>query len=333
MSELPRSAFRFDPELVRAFVQDRLDDAGRATLADEVARMLPFHLQLPHPVIADLVAVTGHLGGDEALLRWLDGYAGRPRVTARLFQVINLLDRWSAIPGVVQALEQRRARDPYPHALAGYLIPDTNAGTLASLGQLIESRLADDRLDEAGCLALRSLALLADIAPAAAELDRRAAELKHQVRALRDLVAPWRSAAPITPAADTRRPRADHRRGAVRCARRGQPSGIARSSRNCSASQTTAGPFGSTPGMRSSVSYASATHRTISSRSFSRRRAEQATHLRLHPASSPPTRIGPRAANCGNGLGPSGGSGAAPHRRARPAPRSRRCHPQLPLPG
>ena len=65
-------------------MQDRLDDAGRATLADEVARMLPFHLQLPNPVIADLVAVTGHLGGDEALLRWLDGYPGRPRVTARL---------------------------------------------------------------------------------------------------------------------------------------------------------------------------------------------------------------------------------------------------------
>jgi hypothetical protein len=190
MSELPRSAFRFDPEPVRAFVQDRLDDAGRATLADEVARMLPFHLQLPNPMIADLVAVTGHLGGDEALLRWLDGYPGRPRVTARLFQVIDLLDRWSAVPGVVLALEQRRARDPYPHALAGYLIPDTNAGTLASLGQLIESRLADDRLDEAGCLALRSLALLEDIAPAAAELDRRAAELEHQVRVLRDLVAP-----------------------------------------------------------------------------------------------------------------------------------------------
>ena len=152
MSELPRSAFRFDPELVRAFVQDRLDDAGRAALADEVARLLPFHRQLPHPVIADLVAVTGHLGGDEALLRWLDGYAGRPRVTARLFRVINLLDRWSAVPGVVLALEQRRARDPYPHALARYLTPDTTAGTLASLGQLIESRLADDRLDEAGCL-------------------------------------------------------------------------------------------------------------------------------------------------------------------------------------
>ena len=35
-----------------------------------------------------------------------------------------------------------------------------------------------------------TLALLADIAPAAAELDRRAAELEHQVRVLRDLVAP-----------------------------------------------------------------------------------------------------------------------------------------------
>jgi hypothetical protein len=190
MSELPRSAFRFDPELVSAFLQDRLDDAGRATLADEVARLLPFHTQLPHQVTADLVAFTGHLGGDEALLRWLDGYPGRSRVTVRLFRVIDLLDRWSAVPGVVLALEQRRARDPYPHALAGYLVPDTTSGTLAGLGQLIESRLADDRLDEAGCVALRSLALLADIAPAAAELDRQAAELEHDVRVLRDLVAP-----------------------------------------------------------------------------------------------------------------------------------------------
>jgi hypothetical protein len=190
MSELPRSGFRFDPGLVRAFVQDRLDDAGRAALADEVARMLPFHAQLPDPVAADLVTLTRHLGGDEALLEWLDGYPGRPRVTARLIRVIDLLDRWSAVPGVVRALEHVRARDPYPHALAGYLVPDTTSATLAGLAQLIESRLADDRLDEAGCLALRSLALLADLAPAAAELDRRAAELEHEVRVLRDLVAP-----------------------------------------------------------------------------------------------------------------------------------------------
>ena len=189
MYELPRSAFSLDPELVRAFVEDRLDDAGRAVLADEVAALLPFHRELPHPVIADLAAVTEHLGDDEALLRWLDGYPGRPRLTARLFRVIDLLDRWSAVPSVVLTLEQRRARDPYPHGLAGYLVPDTTAGTLASLGQLIEDRLADDRLDEAGCLALRSLELLADIAPAAAELDRRAAELEHQVQVLRDLVA------------------------------------------------------------------------------------------------------------------------------------------------
>ena len=197
---------------------------------------------------------------------------GRPRVTARLFRVIDLLDRWSAVPGVVLALEQRRARDPYPHALAGYLVPDTTSGTLASLGQLIESRLADDRLDEAGCLALRSLALLADIAPAAAELDRRRRSWSIRCGFCGIWSLRWRSAAPTTPAADARRPRADHRRRSM-CggSRTGQPSGAARRScRNCSASQTRAGPFGFTPGLRSSVSYASATHRTISSRSFSR---------------------------------------------------------------
>src|SRR3954453_17556996 len=55
----------------------------------------------------------------------------------------------------------------------------------------------------------------------------------------------------------------------------------------------------------------------------SRRAATTASTL----ASSPPTRIGPRAANCGNGLGPSGGSGPAP-----PAPAGSACPAKPTLP-
>jgi hypothetical protein len=180
-----QSAFRFDPELVTAFTENRLDDAGDAELAEQVARLLPFHAQLPHPIVARLLQLTGVLGGDEALLDWLNRHPGRPRVTARQYPLITLLDTYSANPGVIRALGELRAHDPYPHHLAGHLPPESTDHTLASLGQQIELLLADDRSDDAVRLSLRSLALLADIAPRAADLDDRAAALAAQVDALR----------------------------------------------------------------------------------------------------------------------------------------------------
>jgi hypothetical protein len=174
------SAFRLDRDLVTAFVRQQLDDAGQAELAEQVSRLLPFHAQLPNPLTGDLVELTRTLGGDEGLLRWLDHFPGRPQVTARAYGVIALLDFYSATPGVVRALRELRVRDPYPHELAAYLSPDTGDYTLASLGQQIESLLAEGDPDEAVQLALRSLALLADIAPAAAELDHRADGLADQ---------------------------------------------------------------------------------------------------------------------------------------------------------
>jgi hypothetical protein len=190
MDELPSSAFRHYPELVTAFVENQLDDAGRAELANQIARLFPFHSLLPNPIAASLGKVNKSIGGDEALLRWLDDHPGRPRVTARLFRVIALLDRYSANSGVVQALQELRAHDPYPHDLTGYLLPDTTPRTLASLSQQIESLLAKDQLDEAGCLALRSLALLREIAHRAAELDQHATGLGAEVEILQEQVRP-----------------------------------------------------------------------------------------------------------------------------------------------
>jgi hypothetical protein len=61
---------------------------------------------------------------------------------------------------------------------------------LASLGAEIQQLLGRDRLADAGNLALRALALLSDIAPRAAELDRRAADLGPAVESLRDRLRP-----------------------------------------------------------------------------------------------------------------------------------------------
>ncbi|MDT7613444.1 MAG: hypothetical protein QOF00_891 [Pseudonocardiales bacterium] len=182
MPELPASAFQIDPERITAFVEDRMDDSAQAELADDVARLLPFHDELPHPLVADLTRLRKHLGGDEALLAWLDRWPGRPRLTARLYRVIALLDLHSGSAAVVQALSELRERDPYPHGLAGHLVPDTTTYTLASLSQEIEELLGDDRPEEARALAVQSLMLLADIAPRAAELDPGADGLASTVR-------------------------------------------------------------------------------------------------------------------------------------------------------
>ena len=190
MSELPGTAFDLDPDLVAAFRAGRLDDEELARLADQVSRVLPFRAELPNPLAASLVRVAERVGGDEALLRWLDGFPGRPRLTARLFWVIDVLDRYSAADGVLEALGELRARDPFPHGLEGHLVPDTASYTLASLGEEIQELLAQDRLEDAGNLALRALALLSDIAPRAAELDWQAADLALAVRSLWDRLRP-----------------------------------------------------------------------------------------------------------------------------------------------
>jgi hypothetical protein len=203
MNEVPSTAFDLDPDLVAAFRAGKLDVEECARLADQVSRVLPFSRELPNPLATSLVRVAERVGGDEALLRWLDGFPGRPRLTARLFWVIGVLDRYSAADGVLGALGELRARDPFPHGLEGHLVPDTASYTLASLGEEIEELLGRDRLADAGNLALRALALLSDIAPRAAELDRHAADLGPTVRSLcdrlRPLVEPDRPVGTVTP--------------------------------------------------------------------------------------------------------------------------------------
>jgi hypothetical protein len=188
--DLPPPAFHLDPDLVDEFASGTLDHARQAELADQVARLLPFHHQLPNPVTAALLRVAETVGGDKRLMSWLDRYPGRPRVTARVYGVIVFLDSWSANPGVVQALAERRAVERYPAGLAGHLVPDTDSATLASLSTRIEELLGDDRLDEAVTVALRSLALLAELGPRAAALDPRTKSLADQARALSSAVQP-----------------------------------------------------------------------------------------------------------------------------------------------
>jgi hypothetical protein len=174
-----------DRALVDAFTSGKLDPAGETALAEQVAWLVPVHWTLPNPAVSALAGLTKHLGGEPALYAWLDRHPGRPRLVARTYRLIGLLDRISDQPAVVTALAELRARDGDPAGLRGYLVPDTDAGTLASLGEQIELLLADDPVEDALRLALSTVDVLHRLAPRVAELDPGLSGLGEELEQIR----------------------------------------------------------------------------------------------------------------------------------------------------
>jgi Lon protease-like protein len=92
----------------------------------------------------------------------------------------------------VDALREFREKTPYPRGLAEYMPPDTNHETLASVSYAIESRLADDRLDESRRVAEAAVELLHTLATRAAEIDPQGGDLAAEIEsARRDLREAW----------------------------------------------------------------------------------------------------------------------------------------------
>jgi hypothetical protein len=185
----PVPGFSLDPTLVKRFVADQLDERGQAELADQVSHLIAFHAELPNALVAKLASITKHLGGETELVAWLEGFPGRPRTVARLFALIELLDRLSAEPAVVAALSELRAGTPYPPGMDGYLSPDTNDETLSGLAWYIESLVADDRVAEAVRLALDAAALLIQVLRRARELDPELPDVGGLVDRAREAIA------------------------------------------------------------------------------------------------------------------------------------------------
>ncbi|MEU6097252.1 hypothetical protein [Streptomyces sp. NPDC047079] len=165
------SGFTLDPVLVSDFVAGTLDARGEAALAGQVARLMPVHWALPNKLTETMTQVVDHLGGQRELMAWLDRHPGLPRLTARLYVFMGLLDRFSANPAVVTALRESRERTPYPRGLHDYLVPETDDETLGSLAYKIEELLGDGRRDDATELALATAEWLRETAPRAEELD------------------------------------------------------------------------------------------------------------------------------------------------------------------
>ncbi|MGW0086979.1 hypothetical protein [Streptomyces sp. NPDC003393] len=171
------AGFDVDQKLVGGFVAGTLDPRGEADLAEQVAHLLPLHAFLPTPFTEELTRVIDHLGGQRGLMTWLDRHPGRPRLVARLYVLMRLLDQYSEESAVVTALRESRAETPYPAGLREYLVPDTGDETLADLSSKIEELLGDDLEDKAVELALATTAWVHDIAPRAERLDPKVGDL------------------------------------------------------------------------------------------------------------------------------------------------------------
>ncbi|WP_189186821.1 hypothetical protein [Streptomyces albiflavescens] len=171
------AGFGLDPALVSDFVAGTLDPQGEAALADQVARLLPFHWVLPNKTTESVTQVIDHLGGQRELMAWLDRHAGLPRLVARMYVLEGLLDQFSEERAVVTALRESREQTPYPPGLRGYLVPETDDETLGSIAFKIEELLGDGRKDEAVELALATVAWLRQVAPRAEQLDSKVGDM------------------------------------------------------------------------------------------------------------------------------------------------------------
>ncbi|WP_250403310.1 hypothetical protein [Streptomyces cellostaticus] len=169
---------RFGIDLDRAarFVDGTLGADDEARLAEEVAELLPLCWNLPNKAVETLTPIIDHLGGQRELMAWLDGHEGRPRLTARIFVLLGLLDRYTDDAAVLDTMRAARARDPFPAGLRGELLPETDEETLSSLAYRIEKRLADDE-KEAVALSLATTGWLRRIADDADDPDPSVREL------------------------------------------------------------------------------------------------------------------------------------------------------------
>ncbi|MER5407624.1 hypothetical protein [Streptomyces sp. NPDC002769] len=173
----PPAGFGVDRSLVSGFVAGELSQQEEAELARQTAMLMPFHWSQPNSYASIMSQITDHLGGQRGLVTWLDSFPGLPRLVARLYVLMGILDRYSENAAVVTALRELRERTPYPAGLKGYLVPETDDDTLAGIAFRIEELLGDEEKDGAVDLALATTTCLRQIAPRAEEMDPEVGDL------------------------------------------------------------------------------------------------------------------------------------------------------------
>jgi hypothetical protein len=180
--------FPLNHELVNGFRAGSLAPRDERVLAEQVTRLLPYHATLPDQISGDLSCLIAALGGEHELLNWLTTYPGRPRLVARLYRLIGLLDWYSADPIVISALREVR-ENPLPPIVGAHLTLDTDSATLAGLAWAIENSVAEDRINKATRLAAGTASVFEQVAQRASQIDPSFGELTETLARLRAAIA------------------------------------------------------------------------------------------------------------------------------------------------
>ncbi|WP_436738985.1 hypothetical protein [Streptomyces sp. BBFR102] len=182
-------AFGMEGPLVLRFVEEGLDPADEARLAEEVAKTLPLRMSLPNRALERLNLLSDHLGGERGLLEWLDRHTGLPRLTARLLVLADSLERYTDDPAVVTAVRAFRVGHGLPDALRGVLPPATGAETLSDISSRLDRQLFDHDAEGARSLGLATSRWLRDAVSATASPSPELAEMGEVMARLHEDIA------------------------------------------------------------------------------------------------------------------------------------------------
>lgn len=152
---------RLHRDAVDAFCAGRLDRSAEATLALQVARVYMCEPILPNATVAQIGRISRHLGGQDAVLRWLGEFEGEPRFVAAMVDLVDLLGALSGNAQVLAGLRQVRIRPEF-FRFATAWAPTTDHVTLTDLGETAKHLLRDGRMTAAATFASDTIRLLGE---------------------------------------------------------------------------------------------------------------------------------------------------------------------------
>jgi hypothetical protein len=125
---------RLHRDAVDAFCAGRLDRSAEAGLALQVARVYACEPILPNATVMQIGRISRHLGGQEAVLRWLGQFEGEPRFVAAMVDLADLLGALSSNRQVLDALRTVRTHPEFRRFSTAWA-PPTDSVTLTDLAE------------------------------------------------------------------------------------------------------------------------------------------------------------------------------------------------------
>jgi hypothetical protein len=153
---------RLHRDAVDAFCAGQLDRPAEAELALQVAHVYICEPILPNSTVVQIGRISRHLGGQDAVLQWVGGFEGEPRLTVAMIDLADLLGALSGNNQVLAALRTVRDRPEFRRFSTAWAKP-TDHVTLSDLAETGKHLLRNNRLSAAATFGDDVVRLLGEI--------------------------------------------------------------------------------------------------------------------------------------------------------------------------